>query len=92
MGFGKLKAKGQIEVTAADGTKKAVEAKNIIIATGGRSRELPSMKLDGKKSLVIVKQCHWLNNLKSMIVVGSGAIGVEFGYFYNSLGNKSYDR
>ena len=49
MGFGKLKAKGKIEVTAQDGSKKDVEAKYIIIATGGRSRELPSMKLDGKK-------------------------------------------
>jgi dihydrolipoamide dehydrogenase len=46
MGFGKLKAKGQIEVTGADGSKKIVEGKYIIIATGGRSRELTSMKLD----------------------------------------------
>ena len=49
-GFGKLKAKGQVEVTASDGTKKTVDAKHIIIATGARSRELPSMKQDGKKN------------------------------------------
>src|SRR6266487_1131686 len=49
MGFGKLKAKNQIEVTAADGSKKTVEAKHIIIATGARSRELPAFKIDGKK-------------------------------------------
>ncbi len=49
MGFGKLKAKGQIEVKGADGKTQIVEAKNIILATGGRSRELPSLKIDGKK-------------------------------------------
>jgi len=88
MGFGKLKAKGQIEVTAADGTKKVVEGKNIIIATGGRSRELPSMKLDGKKVIGYREAMSLAQQPKSMIVVGSGAIGVEFGYFYNSLGTK----
>ncbi|HVZ55694.1 MAG TPA: dihydrolipoyl dehydrogenase [Chitinophagaceae bacterium] len=87
-GFGKLKARGQVEVTAADGSKQTVEAKHIILATGGRSRELPAMKQDGKKiigyrdAMVLPKQP------KSMIIVGSGAIGVEFGYFYNSLGTK----
>ena len=70
------------------GAKKDVEAKYIIIATGGRSRELPSMKLDGKK-IVGYREAMVLPQLpKSMIVVGSGAIGVEFGYFYNSLGTK----
>src|ERR1044071_4915489 len=49
MGYGKLKAKGQIEVTAADGSKKTVESKHIILATGGRSREIPAFKQDGKK-------------------------------------------
>src|SRR5215211_1515207 len=49
MGFGKLKAKGQIEVKSTDGKTQIVEAKHIILATGGRSRELPSMKIDGKK-------------------------------------------
>src|SRR6188474_3434839 len=88
MGFGKLKSKGKIEVTAQDGSKKDVEAKYIIIATGGRSRELPSMKLDGKK-IIGYREAMILPQLpKSMIVVGSGAIGVEFGYFYNSLGTK----
>ena len=88
MGYGKLKAKGQIEVSAADGSKKIVEGKHIIIATGGRSRELPSMKLDGKK-IIGYREAMSLPKLpKSMIVVGSGAIGVEFGYFYNSMGTK----
>jgi len=88
MGFGKLKAKGQVEVTAADGSKKIVEGKNIIIATGGRSRELPAMKLDGKKIIGYREAMALPQQPKSMIVVGSGAIGVEFGYFYNSMGTK----
>lgn len=88
MGFGKLKSKGQIEVTAADGSKQMVEAKHIILATGGRSRELPALKMDGKK-IVGYREAMVLPQLpKSMIVVGSGAIGVEFGYFYNSMGTK----
>lgn len=87
-GFGKLKAKGLIEVTAADGSKKTVEAKHIIVATGGRSRELPSMKIDGQKIIGYREALTLPQQPKSMIIVGSGAIGVEFGYFYNSLGTK----
>lgn len=88
MGFGKLKTKGQIEVTASDGNKQIVEAKHIIIATGGRSRQLPSMPIDGKK-IIGYREAMVLPQMpKSMIVVGSGAIGVEFGYFYNSMGTK----
>jgi dihydrolipoamide dehydrogenase len=88
MGTAKLKAKGQVEVTAADGSKKTVEGKHIIVATGGRSRELPAMKIDGKK-IIGYREAMVLPELpKSMIVVGSGAIGVEFGYFYNSMGSK----
>ena len=88
MGFGKIKAKGQVEVTAADGSKKMVEGKHIIIATGGRSRELATLKIDGKK-IIGYREAMSLSQMpKSMIVVGSGAIGVEFGYFYNSMGTK----
>lgn len=87
-GFGKLVAKGKVEVTAADGNKQTVEAKHIILATGARSRELPSMPLDGKKVIGYREAMSLTQQPKSMIVVGSGAIGVEFGYFYNSLGTK----
>jgi dihydrolipoamide dehydrogenase len=88
MGFGKLVAKGKIEVSGNDNQKQTIEAKHIIIATGGRSRELPSLKIDGKK-IIGYREAMVLPQLpKSMIVVGSGAIGVEFGYFYNSLGTK----
>jgi dihydrolipoamide dehydrogenase len=88
MGFGKLKAKGQVEVKAADGSSKIVEGKHIIIATGGRSRELPAMKQDGKKIIGYREAMNLPTQPKSIIVVGSGAIGVEFGYFYNCVGSK----
>jgi len=88
MGFGKLKAKGQVEVTAADGSKKIVEGKHVIIATGARSRELPALKIDGKKIIGYREALVLPQAPKSMIIVGSGAIGVEFAYFYNSMGSK----
>jgi dihydrolipoamide dehydrogenase len=88
MGFGKIKAKGQVEVTKADGTKETVEAKHIIIATGGRSRELPNLKQDGKKVFGYREAMVLPEQPKSMIIVGSGAIGVEFAYVYNSMGTK----
>ena len=88
MGYGKLKAKGQVEVTAADNTKQIVEAKNIIIATGSRARQLPNLPVDGKKVIGYREAMVLPEQPKSMIVVGSGAIGVEFAYFYNSMGTK----
>lgn len=88
MGFGKITGKGKIEVTAQDGTKKTVEGANIIIATGARSRQLPSMPIDGKKIIGYREAMVLPQQPKSMIVVGSGAIGVEFAYFYNAMGTK----
>ncbi|HZH95733.1 MAG TPA: FAD-dependent oxidoreductase, partial [Flavisolibacter sp.] len=88
MGFGKLVAKGKLEVTGADDKKQTVEAKHIILATGARSRQLPSMPVDGKKIIGYREAMVLPQQPKSMIVVGSGAIGVEFGYFYNSMGTK----
>ena len=88
MGFAKLTGKGKMEITAADNTKQTVEAKHIIIATGGRSRQLPSMPIDGKKIIGYREAMVLPEQPKSMIIVGSGAIGVEFGYFYNSMGTK----
>jgi dihydrolipoamide dehydrogenase len=87
-GFGKLVAKGKIEVTGADNKKQTVEAKHIILATGARSRELPNLKIDGKKVIGYREAMTLPQQPKSLIVVGSGAIGVEFGYFYNCLGTK----
>jgi dihydrolipoamide dehydrogenase len=88
MGSGKITGKGKVEVTGADGKKQTVESKHIIIATGARSRELPAMKIDGKKIIGYREAMNLPQQPKSMIVVGSGAIGVEFGYFYNSMGTK----
>ena len=88
MGTGKLTGPQKIEVTAADGSKQTVEAKNIIIATGARARELPSLKLDGKKVVGYRDAMNLPEQPKSLIIVGSGAIGTEFAYFYNSLGTK----
>ncbi|HEV8084118.1 MAG TPA: dihydrolipoyl dehydrogenase [Chitinophagaceae bacterium] len=88
MGNGKLIAPGKLEVTDADNKKQLLEAKNIIIATGARSRELPALKIDGKKVIGYREAMILPSQPKSMIVVGSGAIGTEFAYFYNSMGTK----
>jgi dihydrolipoamide dehydrogenase len=87
-GTGKLQAKGKVEVTGNDGKASVHEAKHIIVATGGRSKELPSMKIDHKKIIGYREAMVLPEQPKSMIIVGSGAIGVEFGYFYNTIGTK----
>jgi dihydrolipoamide dehydrogenase len=88
LGFGKLKRGGKVEVTAVDGKKTDYEAKHIILATGGRSRELPSLKIDGKKIIGYREAMVLEKQPKKMLVVGSGAIGVEFAYFYNAIGTE----
>ncbi|GAB2817293.1 dihydrolipoyl dehydrogenase [Ferruginibacter profundus] len=88
MGFGKLIAPGKLEITAADGSKKVEEATNIIVATGGRARALPSLPIDGVKIIEYRKAMSLPTQPKSMIICGSGAIGSEFAYFYNSMGTK----
>lgn len=87
-GIGKLKKGGKVEVTDAAGKKTDYEGKNIIVATGGRSRELPNLKIDGKKIIGYREAMVLQNQPKKMLVVGSGAIGVEFAYFYNSIGTE----
>jgi len=87
-GYGKLVAKSKIEVTAADNTQSTVEAKHIILATGARSRELPNLPVDGKKIIGYRQAMVLENQPKKMVVVGSGAIGVEFAYFYNAMGTE----
>jgi len=87
-GTGALAAKNTVEVTTADGKKQNYTAKHIILATGARSRELPSLKQDGKK-IIGYRDALVLSKIpKSMVVVGSGAIGSEFAYFYQSLGTQ----
>ena len=88
MGFGKLTRDKKVEVTDDKGKKEIYEAKNIIIATGARSRSLPSMPIDGKKIIGYRGAMVLPEQPKKMIVVGSGAIGSEFAYFYNALGTE----
>ncbi len=88
MGTGKLKSKGTVTVTGADGAAKDYTARHIILATGGRSRELPNIKQDGVKVIGYRQAMVLPKQPKSMIVVGSGAIGIEFAYFYNALGTQ----
>lgn len=88
MGTATLTGKGKVEVLAADGKKQSVESKYIIIATGGRSKEIPSLKQDGKKIIGYREAMVLPEQPKSMIIVGSGAIGTEFAYVYNTLGTK----
>lgn len=88
MGMGKLNAKKEVEVTGADGKVAVHQAKHVILATGARSRQLPNLPQDGKKVVGYREAMSLPTQPKTMIVVGSGAIGVEFAYFYNSIGTK----
>lgn len=85
-GFGKIKSGKKVDVTAEDGKVTEYSATNIIIATGARSRILPSLPQDGKKVIGYREAMSLPKQPKSMIIVGSGAIGVEFAHFYNSMG------
>ena len=86
MGEGTLKSGKKIAVKDVDGKTKDYSAKHIIVATGARSRELPNLKQDGKKIIGYRQAMNLEKQPKSMVVVGSGAIGVEFAYFYNTMG------
>jgi dihydrolipoamide dehydrogenase len=87
-GFGKIKKGGKVEVTDAAGKKTDYEASHIILATGGRSRELPALKIDGKKIVGYREAMVLPEKPKRLLVVGSGAIGVEFAYFYSTMGTE----
>ncbi len=87
-GFGKLSGQNSVEVTAGDNSKINLTAKHIIVATGARSRELPGLRQDGER-IIGYRKAMTLDKLpESMIVVGSGAIGSEFAWFYASLGTR----
>ncbi|KAF2516283.1 dihydrolipoyl dehydrogenase [Flavobacterium salilacus subsp. salilacus] len=85
-GTGKVKPGKKVDVTDADGKTSEISADHIIIATGARSRELPNLPQDGKKVIGYRQAMTLTEQPKSMIVVGSGAIGVEFAHFYNAMG------
>jgi dihydrolipoamide dehydrogenase len=87
-GNAKVKPGKKIEVTDKDGKKTEYSASHIIIATGARSRVLPNLPQDGKKIIGYREALTLPTMPKSMIVVGSGAIGIEFAYFYATMGAK----
>ena len=86
MGYGTLKAGKKVAVASEDGSETVYEAIHVIIATGARARELPSLPQDGKKVIGYREAMTLPKQPKKLIVVGSGAIGVEFAYFYNAMG------
>ncbi len=86
-GEARLKSKGKIEVQKDD-DKKEYEATNIMVATGGRSKELPNLKIDGKNIIGYREALVQKDIPKKMVIVGGGAIGVEFAYFYHTMGSE----
>lgn len=87
-GFGTVKPGKKIEVKGKDGKTSVVEGKHIIIATGARARQLPNVPIDGEKVIDYRKAMVLEKQPKSMVVIGSGAIGVEFAYVYASMGTR----
>jgi len=87
-GFGSLARGKKVEVKDEEGKTTTYEAKHIIIATGARSRSLPNVPMDGKKIIGYREAMSLKKQPKRMVVIGAGAIGVEFAYFYNALGSE----
>ena len=87
-GFGKVFPGKKVLVTNADGIASTYEADHIIIATGARAKELPNLPIDGRKVIGYRQAMTLENQPKKLIVVGSGAIGVEFAYFYQTMGTE----
>ncbi len=87
-GYGRLVRGKKLVVTDKDDKKTEYSAEHIIIATGGRAKELPNLKIDGKKIIGYREAMTLPKQPKKLVVVGAGAIGVEFAYFYNSIGSE----
>jgi len=87
-GTGKLKDNSNVEVADSQGNTDVYSAKHIILATGARSKELPGLEQDGKKIIGYREALTLDRQPETMIVVGSGAIGVELAYFYHTIGTK----
>jgi dihydrolipoamide dehydrogenase len=87
-GFGSIQSSGKVEVKKEDGSTEILDAKNVIIATGAKSREFPGLPyndttvISSKEAMILEKQP------KSMVIIGAGAIGMEFGYIYNAFGTE----
>ncbi len=87
-GTAKLLRGKKVEVSDAEGKKTEYTAEHILLATGARAKELPNLKIDGKKIIEYRKAMSLDKQPKKMVVVGAGAIGVEFAYFYNAIGTE----
>ncbi len=87
-GSAKLGSKGKLEVEDKDGKTSEINAKNIIIGTGGRPRTIPDVEIDGDKVISSREAMSLDKQPESLLVIGAGAIGVEFAYFYNAIGTK----
>jgi dihydrolipoamide dehydrogenase len=87
-GFGRLADGNSVEVEDQDGSRKLYSSKNIILATGARSRDLPGLKQDGKRIIGYREAMTLQEQPKSMLVVGAGAIGSEFADFYQTIGTE----
>lgn len=87
-GTAKLTKDRKVEVTSSENKKETYEAKHIVLATGAKSRQLPNLPQDGKKVIGYRQALALDKQPQSMVVVGSGAIGSEFAYFYNTIGTK----
>ena len=85
-GFGVVKSRNKVEVIDNKKNSKTFDCDNVILATGGRAKELPHIPIDGKKIIEYRKAMSLKEKPKKMIVIGSGAIGSEFAFFYNSIG------
>jgi dihydrolipoamide dehydrogenase len=88
VGDGQVVAKGKVKVTGPDGKEQTVETKNILVAAGARPRAIPGVDFDGDKVISSKEAMVLPNQPKSLVIIGAGAIGVEFAYFYNTIGTK----
>jgi dihydrolipoamide dehydrogenase len=86
-GYGRLKGKGQVEITNGQ-EKQTIEAKNIILATGSEARMLPGLQPDSERILTNIEILNLTSVPKAMIIIGAGAVGVEFASIFNRFGTK----
>lgn len=87
-GNGSFKDANTLEITDKEGKISELSAKNIIIATGGRPRSIPGIEIDKEKVITSKEAMSLKEQPKSIVIMGAGAIGVEFAYFYNSIGTE----
>ena len=87
-GTATIPAAGKVEVTAADGSKETHEATNILISTGATSRDMPGLPYDGKTVISSREAMTLEKQPKSIVIIGAGAIGAEFAYFFNAYGTQ----